>query len=137
MKKTMISALMATAFLPCFADDVPSLKINANGTETNLELAGIKTIKFSENNMMVNFKDGTEKTFSLDDVTVIEFGTTTSAIKEILAEGNEDSTFSITDINGKTIIKGKCKDFQNLNMSLMRGLYVITSGKTTKKILVK
>lgn len=128
---------MLASLLPCFADEVPSLKIKTGATEANIELSGIRNIKFSESNMVVNLKDGTEKSFSLDDITIMEFGSTTSAIKEILAEGSEDSIFSIADINGKTIIKGKNKDFQGLNMSLQRGIYIITSGKTTKKILVK
>ena len=128
---------MLASLLPCFADEVPSLKIKTCDTEANIELSGIRNIKFSESNMVVNLKDGTKKSFSLDDITIMEFGSTTSAIKEILAEGSEDSIFSIADINGKTIIKGKNKDFQGLNMSLQRGIYIITSGKTTKKILVK
>lgn len=137
MKKALVSAFMMVIFSPCFADDVPSLIIKGNGTETNMELSGIKNIKFTENSMVVNLKDGTEKSFSLDDITIVEFGTTASTIKDIIADSNEESTFCIANANGNIIIKGQCKDFKNLNMSLQRGLYIITSGKTTKKILVK
>lgn len=138
MNRHLLSLTLFFGFaLNCSADDVPSLKIGAKDANNELALSAIQSIKFSDTEMLVNLKNGTQKAFALNDITIVEFGKMTSAIKNILQEEGQDGEFTITDISGKVISKGKTTDNINGIVPEKRGLFIVRSGKVTKKILVK
>ena len=137
MKKHLLSLVVSFATVPCLADDVPALAIGAGGTETSIELASISNIKYTATDMVVNLTNGETKTFALDDVTIMTFKQVPSAIKSIISEASANDCFIISDIAGKVIVQGKAKDSESIVMPDAKGLYIITVGDKSRKILVR
>lgn len=121
----------------CLADDVPALNISKSDGESAVVLSELLSIKFTESEMVVNMKDGTQQTFALDDIIIMELGQTTlTSISSLFDDCDINSVFTLTDINGKFIARGNSSLF-SLHPSLPKGIYIITAGDKSKKILVK
>lgn len=131
---SMVLAIMVAG--SCFADDVPALKITKTDSESAVSLSELLSIKFTESDMVVNMKDGTRKVVALDDIIVMELGETSPTdISSIFADSDINAVCTVIDINGKVIAKGKLTD-SNL-LPAKKGVYVITVGERSKKVLVK
>lgn len=135
MKKLLLTALAITAFSYCFADDVPALKINKSNGESNIALSELLSIKYTESDMIVNMKDGTKQSIPLDDIIVMELGKIPTSINSIIGDMSNGETYSITDIEGKKISNGNVKE--GISLPNQKGIYVITVGEKSKKVLVK
>lgn len=134
-KKLSSMALAIMVAGSCFADDVPALKIAQSDSESAVVLSELLSIKFTESDMVVNMKDGTKQVFVLDDIIVMEVGQAPTDISSIFADSDINAVCTVTDINGKVIVKGKLAD-SNL-LPAKKGVYVITVGERSKKVLVK
>ncbi len=133
MKKLLSTALSIMVAGSCLADDVPALKISKSDGESAVVLSELLNIKFTETDMVVNMKDGTNQTFALDDIVVMEIGQAPTAISTVFP-GNTAAAYVITDLQGKVMSKG---DGEMLVMPAQKGIYVITVGDKSKKVLVK
>lgn len=131
IKKLSSTALALVMAGSCFADDVPALKISKSGGESAVALSELLSIKYTDSDMVVNMKDGTKQVFALDDIIVMELGQTPTAISSIFSDYGKDAVYTITDVNGKIIAKG------SLDSSLPKGIYIISVGDKSKKLLVK
>lgn len=134
-KKLLSIAIAMTLSGQCFADDVPTLKISKASGSDNIALAELLSIKYSESNMIVNMKDGTTQTIALDDIVIMEITDAPTAINSIFPNSNSNASYTLTDISGKVIAKGEVKN--GIELPKQKGIYVITVGEKTKKILVK
>lgn len=131
---TTLAIMMAGS---CLADDVPALKISKSDGESAVVLSELLSIKFTETDMVVNMKDGTQHTFALDDIIIMELGQTSqTAISSIFTDSDINSVYTLTDINGKIVARGN-SSFFTLHSSLPKGIYIITAGDKSKKILIK
>lgn len=140
MKKLLFTALAIMMAGNCLADDVPALKISKSGGESAVVLSELLSLKFSDSDMVINMKDGTKQTIALDDITIMELGQTTisSAIRNIFNDKGNDAVYTVTDINGKLVATGKLNSsLFTLQSSLPKGIYIITMGDKSKKIIVK
>lgn len=130
--------LMTMAILPITADDeVPALCISQTNGENQVELSEILSIKYTGTDMVINLKDGTRQTVPLDDIIVMELGKMVVSVRDLVKQSNGCDTYTITDINGKLIAKGKIKSNKLVNMPTRRGLYILTIGNQSQKILIK
>lgn len=137
-KKFLSTALAIMVAGSCLADDVPALKISKSDGESAVVLSELLNIKFTESDMVVNMKDGTQQTFALDDIIVMEVGQAPTAISSIFSGNDNDVVYTVTDINGKLIATGNLNSSPfTLHSSLPKGIYVITVGDKSKKVLVK
>ena len=134
-KKLLSTALAIMVTGSCLADDVPALKISKSDGESAVALSELLSIKFTESDMVVNMKDGTKQTIALDDIIVMELGQTPTAISSIFADSNINAVYTLTDISGKVVAKGKLADGNML--PAQKGLYILTVGNQSKTILVK
>ena len=116
----------------CLADDVPALKINKSDGESAVVLSELLSIKYTESDMVVNMKDGTRMVFALDDIIVMETGQVPTAINSIFSDKAE--TYVITDLQGNVVSKGKGERF---TVPAQKGVYIISVGDKSRKILVK
>lgn len=130
-KKLLSTALAVMVAGSCLADDVPALKISKSDGESAVVLSELLSIKFTESDMVVNMKDGTQQTIALDDIIVMELGQAPTAISSLFS-GAE--AYVITDLQGKVVSKGNGDKFI---MPTQKGIYVITVGDKSKKVLVK
>ena len=129
--------LMTMAILPITADDeVPALCISQTNGENQVELSEILSIKYTNTDMVINFKDGTRQTIPLDEIIVMELGKMVVSVRDLVKQscGN---TYTITDIHGTLIAKGKIRNNRQMNMPTRRGLYILTIGNQSQKILIK
>ena len=116
----------------CLADDVPALKINKSDGESAVVLSELLSIKYTESDMVVNMKDGTRMVFALDDIIVMETGQVPTAINSIFADKAE--TYVITDLRGNVLSKGRG---ERVALPSPKGVYIISVGDKSRKILVK
>lgn len=130
-KKLLSTALAVMVAGSSLADDVPALKISKSDGESAVVLSELLSIKYTESDMVVNMKDGTKQVFALDDIIVMELGQAPAAISSILS-GAE--AYVITDLQGKVVSKGNTETFA---LPAQKGIYVITVGDKSKKVLVK
>lgn len=131
---TALAFMMAGS---CLADDVPALMISKSDGESAVVLSELLSIKFTETDMVVNMKDGTKQTFALDDIIIMELGQATqTAISSIFTDSDINSVYTLTDINGKIVARGN-SSLSTLHSPLPKGIYIITVGDKSKKILVK
>lgn len=137
MNKKLLSVLVAALALPCFADEVPSLNISQNDAESKIELSGILSIKYTDTDMVVSMKDGTQSSFPLDEIVMIEFGRMASAIRTLLADECGDGSYAIIDLQGKVVAKGNVNANGTVALPVAKGVYMLSVGNKTKKILVK
>lgn len=116
----------------CLADDVPALKINKSDSESAVVLSDLLSIKYTESDMVVNMKDGTRMVFALDDIIVMETGQVPTAINSIFSDKAE--TYVITDLRGNVLSKGRG---ERVALPSPKGVYIISVGDKSRKILVK
>ena len=116
----------------CLADDVPALKINKSDGESAVVLSELLSIKYTESDMVVNMKDGTRMVFALDDIIVMETGQVPTAINSIFSDKAE--TYVITDLKGNVVSRDKGERF---TLPSQKGVYIISSGDKSRKILVR
>lgn len=137
MKKKLFSTALAIMMAGnCLADDVPALKITKTDGESTVVLAEMLSIKYTDTDMVVNMKDGTKHVFALDDIIIMELGQMPTDIRSIFADSDSDAVYTLTDINGKVIARGN-SSLLTSHSSLPKGIYVITVGDKSMKILVK
>lgn len=134
----IVIAIAWTLTLPILADDeVPALCINNSKEEYQVELSEILSIKYTDTDMVINFKDGTKQIVSLDEIQVMEFGRMVTAIRNLTTQYKSNGAYTITDLRGNLVVKGNTKSSDEISVPIKKGLYLLTIGKRTSKILVK
>ena len=131
-KKLYFTTLAILVAESCLADDVPALKINKSDGESVVVLSELLSIKYTEFDMVVNMKDGTRMVFALDDIIVMETGQMPTAINSIFSDTAE--TYVITDLRGNVLSKGRG---ERVALPSPKGVYIISVGDKSRKILVK
>lgn len=132
IKKLSSTALAIAIAGNCLADDVPALKVSKCDGESTVVLSELLSIKYVDSDMVVNMKDGTKLVFALDDIVVMEVGQTSAAISNIFTDASE--TYVITDLQGDIVSKGNVEKFV---LPAQRGVYIVSVGDKSKKIIVK
>ena len=116
----------------CLADDVPALKINKSDGESAVVLSELLSIKYTESDMVVNMKDGTRMVFALDDIIVMGTGEVATGINSIFSDRAE--TYVIADLRGNVLSKVRG---ERVALPSPKGVYIISVGDKSRKILVK
>lgn len=129
--------LVSGLAMPCLADEVPALNITQGEGESQVELSTILSIKYTETDMVINLKDGSQHTFALDEITVMQLGQmTVTALRELVTTMGE-GTYVLSDLGGKVVSKGNARVGESVTLPTKKGVYVLKVGDKTKKILVK
>ncbi len=132
MKKIVLCVGMMLFTAMAFADDEKGLVIDTNAGKQEIALSNIQSIKYQNETMVINLRNGEKTTIALDDVKIITFGMVSpTTIREIV--GSNAKNVTITDIQGRSVWKGKMGD----EMPSLRGLYVVESGNVKQKVLIK
>ena len=76
--------------------------------------------------------DGSQMVFPLDDIIVMQLGQAPTAINSVFSDKAE--TYVITDLQGNVVSRGKGERF---TLPSQKGVYIISSGDKSRKILVK
>lgn len=132
IQKLNLSALAILLAGSCLADDISALKIRKNDGENTLALSELRSIKYTDSDMVLNMKDGSQQVFALDDIVVMELGQISMAIKNICFDKND--AYVITDLQGKVVSKGNCAE---LSLPILKGIYTLSVGNKSKIIVVK
>lgn len=121
MKRQIVVAFVMLLSAHCFADEVPSLKIKTELSESSVLLSNIDRVKYTEGNMVVKLKSGEELVFAMDDV-------------ELMTFENVDNTTAIKDAGD--LCKNSGFDLKGVSVKddKKKGIYIIKVGKETKKI---
>lgn len=132
IKKLSLVALASVITVNCLADDVSVLKISKSAGESAVVLSELQSIKFTDSDMVINMKDGTKQFIAFNDIIVMELGQTPTSISSIFPD--TDEAYMITDLRGNILSKGKDEKFV---LPMKRGIYILSVGEKSKKILVK
>ena len=133
MNKNLYSTALAIMMAgSCLANDVPMLTIQKTNGESNVVLSELLSIKYTDSDMVINMKNGTQLLFAFDDVLTMVTGLKPTAINSIFS--NASQTYLITDLQGKVVLKGKSDKF---TLPTQKGAYIISVGNKSKVIIVK
>lgn len=133
----LFMALIASSAIQCLADIVPSLNITHGADQSRVAIPSILSIKYTDDAMVVTLKDGTQQTFSLDQITMMELGHTDTSIRRIVAQAGGDGHYVITDLYGRVIAQGNVGSDGQIPTPSMRGIYLLTIGSQITTILVQ
>ena len=134
MKKKLYATSLAILVAgSCLADDAPSLHIRKMDGESTVALFELLSIKYADSDMVINMKDGTKLVCPLDDIIVVSLGQQTTAIGNLFPDSATAETAVITDLKGRVVSKGKGRQ---VSLPATKGVYIITTGHQSKKIIV-
>ena len=124
---------MVPAF--AFAEETPGLLIQkSDGSQVELRLSEIRSIKFGNGQMIVNGKDSAEQVFRVDDISKMTFCDIITAIKSLSCNA-ESGEVIVTDLSGKVVYKGKSG---SVNVpTTLKGTFIITVDGQSHKVTVK
>lgn len=122
MKRKVIAFFASALMMPCLAEEVPALLVKTSATELEVSLTDIGKVTYTETDMVVVMKDGSTRSFAMDDIVSMRFtsadpsaiGTTTAGIN-----GKE----AIYTVDGVRTAKANNK-----------GIYIIKVEKETRKV---
>jgi len=135
MKKVLITLGLALSQMSAFADEVPGLIIEKeDGTNVSVNITSLQNIKFADGKMIITQKDNSTQSIDLDNITIMTFGSISTAVKAITGNVN-DQDIVVTDLSGKVIYKGKSNNFNTSNA--LKGIYIITVNGESHKVLIK
>lgn len=135
--RIIIIALVAMMAVSAYADDVPTLKVTTDDAEQHMVLSTIKSIKYSGTDMIVYFKDDTQKTFSVNEVSMMSFDSINEQLAAIRTLTASEGPCVITDINGRLVWSSE----QGMNayevLKGRSGMYIIKVGNESRKVIIK
>lgn len=133
MNRTLYSTALGILMSgTCLADNLPTLAIHKCDGECTVVLSELLSVKYTESDMMVNMKDGTQLVFPLADILVMELGQQPTAVGGLLPHAAEP--YVITDLQGKILSEGKGGPFV---WPTQKGVYIISVGDKSKKLILK
>lgn len=114
-----------------YAEEVPGIIVNkGDGSKITVVLSDLRSIKFSEGNMVINMKDEVGQTVSLDEIESITFEDVVTAINTLSVDAKDDHVV-VTDLAGRIIYKGRAESARSVGG--LHGIYIITvNGKSHK-----
>lgn len=131
MKRILLSLALLVSAVVTYAADYRYLVVEGNdGTEATYVLSGL-SISMSGGVLTFANDEVTGVTASVDNVKKMYFAET-SAINATFADGGSVTVF---DMSGKTV--GTFSSREQMEKSLGKGVYVIKSGSTVRKELLK
>lgn len=123
MKQKILTTIAMALSLTCLAEEMPTLKIKTGSAESSILLKDINRVNYTDTEMVINLFDGSSKTFVIDDIKSLAFDNMDPSTSIKTHDNKEQNNVSIFDISG---IKRENTD--------KNSIYIIKSGKTTKKI---
>ena len=134
MNRTLYSTVLGILMSgTCLADNLPTLAIHKCDGECTVVLSELLSVKYTESDMMVNMKDGTQLDFPLADILVMELGQQPTAVSSSLLP-HAAEPYVITDLQGKILSEGKGGPFV---WPTQKGVYIISVGDKSKKLILK
>ena len=139
MKKRLFVFVLAFVIIVpkalAVADNTPAMLITkTDSTQVAIEIATLRSIKFSDGMMVVTAQTGTQQTVNLDDIAVITFGSMTTAVETLVPQGSTEHLM-ITDLAGRVVYEGTAQGFAQHDG--LRGVYVVKVGTRSYKVAVK
>jgi len=135
MYRKIITLCFSLLPLTMMADEVSGMIVQKNdGTQLNVDVATLRSIKFSDGQMLVIKTDNSQMAVNIDDVSVITFGNISLAVAALSGDG-QSQQMTITDLSGRVVYKGLSHSAdvpQNLH-----GTYIITVNGTSRKIAIR
>jgi len=114
-------------------EEVKGMVITKNdGSTVQITLANLRSIKFSEGNMVIHQRDAQQQTVSLCDVTSITFADITAAIAAVIGDDAE-AEVTVTDLAGRVVYRGA----KSGELPALKGTYIVSSGNNRVKVYVK
>lgn len=129
--RNIIIAVVAMVSIPVTADDFEWLTVMFNdGTETDMSLSDFTSITFAEGNMTFNNGDNAVKTFDTKELKRMFFKADETAVDNVVYNLSDDVVIATTS---GLVVGNSVSDLDKLP----RGIYIVKSGQTVRKIVRK
>ncbi|MBQ9670006.1 MAG: hypothetical protein IJV23_03210 [Prevotella sp.] len=129
--RNIIIAVVAMVSIPVTADDFEWLTVMFNdGTETDMSLSDFTSITFAEGNMTFNNGDNVVKTFDTKELKRMFFKADETAVGNVVYNLSDDVVIATTS---GLVVGNSVSDLDKLP----RGIYIVKSGQTVRKIVRK
>lgn len=117
--------------IPATADDFEWLTVMFNdGTETDMSLSDFTSITFAEGNMTLNNGDNAVKTFDTKELKRMFFKADETAVDNVVYNLSDNVVIATTS---GLVVGNSVSDLDKLP----RGIYIVKSGQTVRKIVRK
>ena len=127
MNKFLSALLVALPALSALADQVPGMLVHrTDGTQVEVPIAQIRSIRFSDGQMVISQRDDTCQAILLDQISQISFGSITEAIESLTLHA-ADRDITITDLSGRVLYSGPAQSDQ-LPTTLRGACIIIVDG---------
>lgn len=129
--RNIIIAVVAMVSIPATADDFEWLTVMFNdGTETDMSLSDFTSITFAEGNMTLNNGDNAVKTFDTKELKRMFFKADETAVDNVVYNLSDNVVIATTS---GLVVGNSVSDLDKLP----RGIYIVKSGQTVRKIVRK
>ncbi len=138
MKKKIVLFMLLLGATSMLADDFAYLQFSkSDGSTQSFPVQGL-TITFANGQAVVNSGTSTAN-LSLPELTMMQFSNTSTGISNVTddATGGKASAASVEVYSVTGSLLGVYKDEPSLRAHLPIGVYILKSGATTKKIIVR
>lgn len=109
--------------ISCLADDIPTLIIKTDTKENSILLKDISKVQYTDTEMVIKLNDGSSKSFIIDDIKEMSFDSMNETTFVNSTNSKGQNGMEIFDLNGL-----KKRDTNQ------KGIYIMKSGKETKKV---
>lgn len=134
MKKISLLVVMVVCALVAWATDYPFLVFtNTSGTTTVISVSSL-TMTVSGSSLQVTNAEGTE-TFTLTELRNMQFSTNGDTITALENALDADKTVDVFSVTGVRL--GSYENLIKAVTTLKSGVYVISDGKNSQKVVVK
>ncbi len=107
---------------------------NTDGSQQSIDVTAGLTITFADGNMIAT--DGTTTTtLALSSLASMAFTAEASAVEDLVAEVGGNAQVQVYSMDGKLIRSVSAKMLQQGGMD--KGVYIVKTGTTTKKVMIK
>lgn len=134
MKQFFITTLGILCSLSISANEVSGIVVSkSDGSNVSIALSELRSIKFSEESMIVNGKDDSQQFISLTDITGVTFSDIATAVSTFTG-GNATEGVVITDLAGRIVYAGTSD--HSLADCTPEGIYIITANGKSRKVRI-
>lgn len=129
----LLSLVMLSGLAKADNEQQGMLIQKTDGTQVQIALSSLRSIRFAEGMMQINQTDNTQQQIAVDDIAQITFGSLTTAIRSIVDDTKQHIV--IADISGRIIYEGAAADYRESDIA--PGTYVISQQGQSRKITIQ
>ena len=136
MKRTILGLILILVTIVCNADDkVPSLIIATGGNSVDIALDNLISIKYADDTMHINVKEGDNVAIDVEDILSITFRDIEQSSHINNLHDEYSGELHVFDVNGRKMLTATSFD-EIQDSNLPKGVYIVKGNNKSRKIVM-